>query len=185
MSAGQLLEFVPWLASRAAGIVAYGLLSAGVIAGLLMSTRLTDVRRRARLRGVHEALALWGLAGIFVHGALLLLDGWLHPSPADLLIPFLEDHRRFFVGLGVLAMYGASGFVASFYLRRRIGAQRWRKLHTASFLVWLLGAVHTLGAGSDAGSPFILVLVLGTSAVIVVLLGVRVAGVPFMRVSRT
>ena len=39
----------------------------------------------------------------------------------------------------------------SYYVRGRIGPQRWRKLHRFTALAWVLGVVHALGVGTDAG----------------------------------
>jgi sulfoxide reductase heme-binding subunit YedZ len=173
---GQLAPYLPWLASRSAGIVAFALVSASVVLGLTMSTKATSVATRARLRGVHEQLAVAGLIAIAAHGLLLLGDGWLHAGPINLVVPFTLGYRTLFTGLGVLAGWGAALFGLSYYARRRIGAGRWRRLHRASFVVWLLGATHALGAGSDASTTFLRVLVIGSAIPIGGLLALRLSG---------
>ena len=60
------------------------------------------------------------------------------------------DHEPLFTGLGIIAGYLAALLGLSFYVRRRIGAKRWRTLHRCTVLVYVLGVVHTLGAGTDA-----------------------------------
>jgi predicted ferric reductase len=37
-------------------------------------------------------------------------------------------------------------------VRKRVGARLWRKAHRATVLVYLLGLVHALGAGTDASA---------------------------------
>jgi sulfoxide reductase heme-binding subunit YedZ len=173
----QLAPYLPWLASRSAGIVAFGLVSASVILGLSMSTKVTTQHTRTRLRGVHEQLAVAGLIAIAAHGLLLLGDGWLHASPVNLVVPFTLGYRSLFTGLGVLAGWGGALFGLSYYARRRIGGTaRWRKLHRASVLVWLLGGIHALGAGSDASTIFLRVLVIGSAIPIGGLLALRLSG---------
>ena len=54
--------------------MAYLLLSASVVLGLATTTRL------ARVRGLHERIALLALGAVAAHGLLLLPDGWLHPG---------------------------------------------------------------------------------------------------------
>ena len=49
-----------------------------------------------------------------------------------------------------------------FYARRRIGARRWRTLHRATVVVYALGLVHALGAGTDAGDAWLRALMLAT-----------------------
>jgi sulfoxide reductase heme-binding subunit YedZ len=172
----QLAPYLPWLASRSAGIVAFSLVSASVVLGLTMSTKATGAARRARLRVVHEQLAVAGLVAVAAHGLLLLGDRWLHAAPVNLVVPFTLGYRPLFTGLGVLAGWGAALFGLSYYARRRIGAARWRRLHRASFVVWLLGATHAIGAGSDASSLFMRVLVIGSAIPVGGLLALRLMG---------
>ena len=58
----------------------------------------------------------------------------------------------------------------AYYVRGRIGPARWRSLHRFTALAWVLGVVHTLGEGSDAGAVWFLVtagaLVLPTAALL-------------------
>jgi methionine sulfoxide reductase heme-binding subunit len=170
------LEDVPWLASRSAGIVASLLLSASVIVGLLMSTRALGRGRGAELRRLHEPLAVFGLGALALHGALLLLDRWLDPGLTGVLVPFVVREHRLFTGLGVLAGYGAIVAARAFYLRRRIGVARARRLHLVSLAAWALAAVHALGTGSDRGSIFLWLVVVLPGVAIVALLALRIAG---------
>ena len=62
----------------------------------------------------------------------------------------------------------------SFYLRRRIGAKRWRNLHRLTPLVYVLGVIHVLGAGSDASAPWLRAVLFATGAPILFLFLVRV-----------
>ncbi len=50
----------------------------------------------------------------------------------------------------------------------------WRKLHRATVLVWVLGVVHTLGAGSDAATQWLRAFVLLPAIPIVYLTVLRV-----------
>ena len=104
---------------------------------------------------LHEHVALVGLCAIAVHGLALLGDPWLRPGLGGLTIPFTMSYRPLFTGLGILAGYLAALLGLSFYARRRIGVKLWRRLHRATVLVWVLGVVHTLGAGSDAATQWL------------------------------
>ena len=108
-----------------------------------------------------------------MHGLALLGDQWLKPGWRGITIPFELSYRPTFTGLGIIAGYLAVLLGPSFYLRRRIGARRWRKLHRATVIVWLLSIVHVLGAGSDASSLWLRALVLAPVAPIVYLFVVR------------
>jgi len=153
-------QYLWWLVSRASGVVALGLITLAVLIGLTMSTKLLRRPGVARiLVRLHEHLALVGLAAIAVHGLALLGDPWLHPGVRGLTVPFALAYRPLYTGLGIIAGYLAALLVASFYVRRRIGVRLWRRLHRATLLVWVLGVVHALGAGSDAASQWLRALV--------------------------
>jgi len=146
-----------WLVSRAAGIVALVLASLSVCAGLLMSGRLRK-RLGADLRVTHEALSLATLAAIAVHGLALLGDGYLHPSLADIAVPFASSYKTFWTSAGIIAFWGLAILGLSYYARARIGAQRWRRLHRFAALAWVLGIAHSLGEGTDAGQTWFLTM---------------------------
>jgi methionine sulfoxide reductase heme-binding subunit len=142
-----------WLASRASGLVALVLVTASVFLGLAMAGKV--MRRPGlskKLMAIHEQTALAGLIAIAVHGIALLGDPWLNPGVGGIAIPFAMGFRPFFTGLGVIGGYLAALLGLTYYVRRRIGAKLWRKAHRATVLVYLLGLVHALGAGTDASA---------------------------------
>jgi sulfoxide reductase heme-binding subunit YedZ len=168
-------NYIWWLASRASGVVALVLVTVSVLIGLTMASKL--VRRRGVapvLARVHEHTALAGLIAIAIHGTTLLLDPWLHPTVGGVLVPFTMSYRPVFTGLGIVAGYLAAILGLSFYARKRIGAKLWRKLHRATVAVWLLGVIHTLGAGTDAGTPWMRAFLLVTGVPVVALFALRV-----------
>ena len=123
-----------WITSRSAGIVALLASSAAVALGLMMSMR----RRKGQdLRVFHEALSL--------------------PSLADVTIPFVSDYERWWMSLGIVGGWMFVILGLSYYWRGRIGPQRWRKLHRLTALAWVLGVVHAISMGTDAGALWFLV----------------------------
>lgn len=152
-----------WITSRAAGIAALLLASLSVCAGLLIGGRVLS-GRRPELRVTHEALSLAALAALLVHGLSLLGDGYLHPSLGDVAIPFLSGYKTLWTSIGIVAFWMLLVLGLSYYARGHIGVQRWRKLHRFAALAWLLGLVHSLGEGTDAGTTWFLV----TIAIVVV-----------------
>jgi methionine sulfoxide reductase heme-binding subunit len=177
MSSGQPLQMIWWLVSRASGIVALVLISLSVVIGLAMAAKV--LRRPGLKRAgarLHQHMALTGLAAIGVHGLALLGDNWLKPGWRGITIPFALGYRPGFTGIGIIAGYLAVLLGPSFYLRRRIGARRWRALHRATVLVWLLSAIHALGAGSDGASLWLRAVVVAPLAPIVYLMVLRMLG---------
>jgi sulfoxide reductase heme-binding subunit YedZ len=159
-----------WLAGRASGVTALALVTLSVGVGLAMAGRVARRPGLSRtLMALHEHAALAGLVAIAVHALTLLLDPWLHPGAAGIAVPFAMAYRPFFTGLGVIAAYLAVVLGLSFYARRRIGARLWRKAHRATVLVYLLGVVHAIGAGTDASTPWLRTFMLVTGVPILVL----------------
>jgi len=147
-----------WITSRAAGIVALVLASLAVSLGLVMSLKFMR-RRGPDLLATHEILSLSALVAIAVHGLALLGDQFLHPSIADIAIPFVSGYKTFWTSLGIIAGWGLALLGLSYYLRRHIGTRRWRKLHRFTAVLWLLGLGHALGEGTDAGQVWFLAMI--------------------------
>ena len=129
-----------WITSRAAGSAALVLASLAVCLGLLMSTRLRKRVGGPDLRVAHEALSLATIVAIAVHGLALLGDRFLHPSFADITVPFVSGYKTGGRRWGSSAAGRSPLLGLSYYARARIGQQRWRKLHRFTALAWLLGS---------------------------------------------
>jgi sulfoxide reductase heme-binding subunit YedZ len=147
-----------WITSRAAGGAALLLASASVAVGLMIGARRAGATNKRDLRSVHEALSLSSLAMVAVHGASLLGDSFLNPGLAGIAVPFVGFYRPLWTGLGIVAGYGLAALGLSYYLRDRIGAARWRRLHRLTAAFWLAAIAHTIGAGSDAAEPWFLAI---------------------------
>lgn len=167
-------NYVWWLAARSAGVVAFLLIAAAVLIGLFLSANLS---RRPGLKRdlvkVHQQVALAALATIAAHGVLLLGDKWLKPGLVGITVPFSLAYRPVWTGLGILAGYLAVALGPTFYLRKRIGARRWRLLHRTTVLVYVLAVMHSLGSGTDGASPWFTAVVIATAVPIIVLLALR------------
>jgi methionine sulfoxide reductase heme-binding subunit len=166
-------QHIWWLASRASGLVALALISASVMLGLAMANRLLRGRAVASL---HEQLSLAGLVAVAAHGLTLLGDPWLHPGLRGIAVPFAMSYRTVFTGLGIIGGYLAAALGLSFYIRRRIGARVWRRLHRFTPVAYALALAHTVGAGTDAGTPWLRTFMLVTAAPIGLMLMMRLRG---------
>jgi methionine sulfoxide reductase heme-binding subunit len=139
-----------WITSRAAGTAALLFSSVAVGLGLTMALRLFK-GKGLDLRVTHEALSLATIVAIVVHAVSLLGDKFLSPSVADILVPFVSGYKEPWMSLGILAGWAMVILGVSYYFRRQIGAQRWRRLHRFTSLAWIAGLAHSLGEGTDAG----------------------------------
>lgn len=168
-----------WLLSRTAGIVALLAISASVSLGLWASLR---ARRRpglaAATRSLHEHLALVGLVAVAVHGVALLGDPWLRPGVDGVVVPLAIEYRPFWVACGIVGGYLAAILGLSFYVRKRLGQRRWRRAHRFATIAYILALVHTVGAGTDAGTPWLQTLLVLTVAPNLALLLLRMTQPP-------
>jgi methionine sulfoxide reductase heme-binding subunit len=150
-------EHLFWITSRAAGGAALILASVAVAVGLMVSAKRQSPSANKRdLRAIHEAISLTTLAMVALHGLSLLGDSYLNPGVAGIAIPFVGFYRPLWTGLGIVAGYGLAALGLTYYLRDRVGAARWRKLHRLSAAFWLLAIAHTIGAGSDSAQIWFL-----------------------------
>ncbi len=95
-----------WLVARATGVVAWGLLTASVIWGLLVGPSLTRGRPTpAWLTDLHRFLG--GAAVVFtaLHLGGLVADTYTHFGVTDLLVPLASAWKPGPVALGVVALY--------------------------------------------------------------------------------
>lgn len=167
-------DMLPWIVARATGLVAFGLISATMIAGLLVRTRAAvGPLKGAGMVGLHRHLSLLALLAIAAHGVALVLDNAVYISPLALVVPGLVPYRPLWTGIGVVAAEAALLVHLSFRARRRIGVPAWRRIHFLTYGVFLAGAVHGIASGTDSGTIGAIALYGGAVAAVAALTGWR------------
>lgn len=142
---------IDWYAARAAGVVAYVLLTAVVLVGLTLSGRVQLPRwPKFAVTDVHRFGSL--LVGVFValHVLTVGLDTYTRFSITQLLVPFASSYRPAWIAVGIVAAELLVALAVTNALRSRIPHRVWRRAHYASFLVWAGATVHGVGAGTDS-----------------------------------
>jgi predicted ferric reductase len=168
---------VEWMVIRGSGIAAFALLSASVIWGLLVSSKLMGRMVKAKpLTWFHESLGIGALLAAVVHVVVLSVHDYLDFTWAEILVPGWSDWRPLAVAFGIMAMYGLAIVVVSFYVKKRIGQKAWRLIHFGSFGIFVSALVHGITAGTDTMTPLMIGLYLGATVVIVLLVAARLAG---------
>jgi len=163
-----------WFLARATGFVAWGLLTASVIWGLLLSTRLTRGRPTpAWLTDLHRFLG--GAAVIFtaLHVAGLVADTYTHFGLGDVLVPFASAWKPGPVALGVIALYLLISVELTSLLMRRMPRRWWKAIHLSSFGLFWVATFHLVTAGTDASNLVAAVTVDVAAASVVFLTLVR------------
>jgi methionine sulfoxide reductase heme-binding subunit len=168
-----------WLLARASGLTAYGLLTASVLAGLVLKARpFGRALKPASTLDVHRFLALLGLGMLALHATTLVLDRTLKMPLAGLFVPGASPYRPAAVAGGVVAAELMALIYVSFFLRSRIGARNWRRLHWATYLVFLLATVHGFASGTDSAQPWAHDLYLGAVGAVAFATAWRALGRP-------
>ncbi|GHE38943.1 hypothetical protein GCM10018771_19230 [Streptomyces cellulosae] len=130
--------------------MSWWLLSATVVWGLLMSTRVLGPRAApARLYDLHRFLSGLSLVFLAVHLVALIADAWVDIGLLQILIPFTSDYRPAAVAWGVIALYLLAAIEITSLLKRHIPHRWWRYVHAGTFALFALTTVHAFTAGTD------------------------------------
>jgi predicted ferric reductase len=166
----------PWYVARAAGLVSWALLAAATLWGLALSTRALGKRPRPNwLLDMHRWLGGTALAFTGVHVLALLLDQYAHFGLVQILVPFASTWHPVAVAWGVASLYLLLAVELTSLARARISKRTWRRVHTASFVLFVTATVHGLASGTDMRAPLFRVVTLAVAALVAGLTAFRVA----------
>lgn len=141
-----------WFISRSSGVLAYLLLTFGIMWGLVQSGAILRPTIPPLLAlGLHSFLNWGALVMSALHGLVLLGDNYIKMSLAAVAIPFASDYEPLLVGLGIIGFYLMLLLSSSFYARKWLGQKRFRLFHYASYPTFLLVTWHGLALGTDSG----------------------------------
>lgn len=145
-----------WYLARAGGLIAYLLLWAATLWGVMMSGKTLKGRvDAALLYAMHEFLPILAMIFAVFHAVILLGDAYIRFDLFDLLVPFQASYRPVWTGLGTLSLYLSLALIASFYVRSIISRRVWRLFHYTTYLAFILALVHGVMAGTDASQPVV------------------------------
>ena len=142
---------VDWYAARAAGVVAYVLLTAVVLVGVTLAGRVKLATwPKFAVTDLHRFGSL--LVGVFVglHVLTIALDTYTPFSVTQLAVPFTSSYRPVWVAIGIVSTELLIAVAVTNALRSRIPYRWWRRAHFGTFLVWAGATVHGIGAGTDS-----------------------------------
>ena len=177
-----------WYLSRSTGIVAWIMLTASVLWGIVLATDLFPRwRRNAWLLAMHRWLASLTLFFVAGHLATLLLDSYAQFHPRDFVVPFASDWRPTAIAVGVVALWLLVAVEVTALAMKTLSRSWWRNVHIAGYFVFWAVSIHGALAGTDTSK------VLYTATAIVALAAVVFAasyralshGLPKRRPQRT
>ena len=140
-----------------AGVFALIGLTAAVGVGLLASDRIVMAPSgRIIAQAVHRAVSFGAVGFLLIHIVTEIIAG--RSQAADAVLPFLDQGRTLYLGLGTIASDLFLLILVTGILRARFATVRptwaWRALHSAAYLAWVLGIIHGLLAGRTA-KPYV------------------------------
>jgi DMSO/TMAO reductase YedYZ heme-binding membrane subunit len=167
MGTPMSLGAITWEVARASGFVAYALLAASVALGIALSLGWRSPRwPRFVTNETHRFLTLLALVFTGLHTLSVAIDPFVRFSLPEIVIPLASHYRPLWIALGIVGTYLLVAVYASEWVRPHVGYAWWRRFHALSFAVYVLATFHGVGTGSDARTPWA-ILVYGGSVVVV------------------
>ena len=161
-----------WYLARSSGLVLLVCVTATILWGLLLSTRL--IRRRSLPRwllDLHRFLGSLTLALLMLHVGALVADSNVSFDLADVMVPGASAWRTGAVAWGIVGGWLIVAIQVTSWLRRRLSRSVSRWVHWSSVVVYVASIVHAIQSGSDVNNRiYVSVAVVSGLAVVFVAL---------------
>jgi hypothetical protein len=139
-----------WWLTRSSGIVAWGVVAAAVVWGLLASTKM--IRRKgipAWILDLHRYLGTLTIVFVAVHVGAIYLDSFVKFGPRELFVPFASTWKPHAVTWGILSTYLLVAIQTTSWLMRKLPRKLWHRIHVLSIPMLVMATVHGFLAGTD------------------------------------
>ncbi len=178
-------EQFPWFFSRAAGILAFILLTASSAFGLVISSRaFQKVFSGGDAYEFHRTISILSVFAVIAHFASLLFDRAFGLSFLDTLVPFHFAREgavsatgfdlRLPIAFGIVAFYLIVLLVVTAEYRSKMPPKTWRIVHYASFAAYPLFLLHGFMSGTDSREGWMRVIYALSATIMIVLIFVRI-----------
>jgi sulfoxide reductase heme-binding subunit YedZ len=139
-----------WYVARAGGVVAYLLLTFTVCIGIGLAGRArVPGFPRFAVNDLHRFAGILTGSFIVIHVGAILLDGYVHFSIPQVLVPLTSSYRTLAVAFGIVAAELLIALAVTNRLRKKLPHRIWRRFHYLNFAVWALATTHGITAGTD------------------------------------
>ncbi|MGC8464842.1 MAG: ferric reductase-like transmembrane domain-containing protein [Acidimicrobiales bacterium] len=164
-----------WYVTRSSGLIAFGLITAAVVLGVLGAERFrTSERPRIHYAELHRGIALFGTVMLAVHILTAVVDPFTHLGWTSIFDPFGRTYRPLYLALGIAAFDLLLAVVVTSLLRKHLPLTLWKRIHFVVYPVWVAGVMHGLGTGTDSKFLIVQIFYLVSLAIVVVAVWVRV-----------
>jgi methionine sulfoxide reductase heme-binding subunit len=129
-------------------LVAITLLTINILLGMLMSVKYNPVRRwphrRVNTLKLHNWTGYLALAASALHPSIILFSSTAHFRVMDVLFPLNAPKQPWINMLGAGALYLLAFTVVTSYYRFEIGRRWWKRMHYATYALFVLFAFHAI-----------------------------------------
>jgi DMSO/TMAO reductase YedYZ heme-binding membrane subunit len=140
-----------WYVARSGGLVAWTLIVASSVSGLLLATRTRGGRvTSASMLGLHRYLSALAVVFTAVHVVAIVADSFVQFGITDVLVPMAARWHPLAVAWGIVGMYLLVTIEVTSLLRRHLPIRAWRGIHLLSYALFAVATVHLLTAGTDS-----------------------------------
>ena len=163
-----------WYVARSSGLIAWVLITASIMWGLALSSRL--VRRRgvpAWLLALHKYLGTLSIVFVAIHVLALAADKFVSFGWAELFVPMAAKWRPGPTAWGIVGMYLLIAIQATSWLMRHMPRAVWHTVHMSSIALFVAGTIHGFQAGADRSNRLIQWSALAGGMLVVTLLMFR------------
>jgi sulfoxide reductase heme-binding subunit YedZ len=166
-----------WYITRGTGVTALVLLTVVMALGVANARRLRTTRiPRFVIDAVHRNAALLAVSFVAMHIVTTIVDSYVNVSPLAVIVPFASSHKSLWIGLGAVSLDLLGAVMITSLLRRRLGHRLWRATHWLAYASWPVAMFHSLGAGTDASSPWMLAVAGACTLVVLGAVAARIGG---------
>lgn len=171
-----------WYLSRGSGIVAWVMLAATNLWGILLVTRmLKPVDRPAWLLDLHRWLGALAIITTGIHLGALVADNYAHFGWKEILVPngctgncWPHASKTAAVTWGVIAMYIVIVVELSSLMMRKLPRKVWYSIHLFSYVAFFMATVHGALAGTDRGNTVYIATVGAVTGGVILALTARI-----------
>ena len=163
-----------WYVARSSGMMAWALVTASILWGLALSSRL--IRKRgvpAWLLALHRYLGTLSIVFVAVHLLALVADNFVYFGWKELFVPTASKWRPGPTAWGIAAFYLLVAIQVTSWLMSHLSRKVWHAVHLSSFVLFAAGTVHGFQSGADRTNRLVQWSALVGSVLIVTLLVFR------------
>jgi predicted ferric reductase len=175
--AGAVDSKLAWYTARSSGLVAWAVVTASIVCGLVVSTRL--IRRRGVpgwFLDLHKFLSTLTVLFVAVHLFALWADNFVYFGPRELFVPMASSYRPGAVAWGLAAFYLLVAIQLTSWSMRWLGRRVWHAVHLTSFPLFVFATVHAFTSGADNTNVAVQWVALTGAVLVIFLVTFRLLG---------